>query len=345
MRYVQLDSSRAITKYFYDKPAVFLESGEQADDMWLIKNDNVYPLIEQTYSDQEHREKTEADWVYADDSVTVTYWKIQDKFPADINEMFQKYVLKEEKEWEVTDEFIYKTYDVVDKSQEEVDFFIDSRVEIAPTKDSTKFFLRPRNEWVYENGSVHKTYYGIVDDGDNTPIDDINIYLIKQNDSSKWEVDGSNIHITYEKTPMNIDDLKPLYKNSITALRQKIEAGGAEITVDDSIVKFQSDKDTQTKIAALYIQANSKKLTNDVDWKTIDGFITLTSKNIESVYLQLTDFVEKLYTNEKSLIQSGEKATSVTDIISIYKSLPGAFGVTNSIFLSSVDGDMWKNMI
>lgn len=112
MQYGRINSVTGEIEVLYRRPRAFLDSGEQVDDAWLIKNDNTYPIVDDEVDDKGYAKPAHIDhWKIESDKIVRTFYAIVDNEPK-YDPFLETLQLNPRDRWVVEGEKIYKTYQV-----------------------------------------------------------------------------------------------------------------------------------------------------------------------------------------------------------------------------------------
>jgi len=313
MRYVKIEYGR-ITELYPNRPNWKYEDGGAVTEEYLNRN-GIYALNEPHQNDRKYQEKSMADWDVQPTVATVTYYEIIDVKPVANNPITHKVELNSNDMW-VIDEIkstITKTYSIIPRSPEEIDYFIKTN----PVISEEDKFEKPVDNWEFDHvrGYVIKTYYTLVEDPDRKLFPE-ELYRVTRTDHSAWERDSSCI---YEKCNYELLDFSTAKEKMLEFLgytRWICEIGGCMWRG----YKIHTDRESQAKISGLYSILTTTDITT-FEWKTKDGFVVLAKNDAISMCLTVYSYVTKLFSKEREISIMIENATSFDELLNLHRNM------------------------
>ena len=274
------------------KPRYFFDNGQQVSESWLIENESIYPIVEETIDVDcdETWVKPESDWPIKDDHVLKTYLKIFNNIPTDCD----SYELKDQSEWTQDGDKLYKTYIKIFNNEPTYD------------KSTHKFVLKDRSNWTQDGDKLYKTWDVYTED---IPDYDSLFEYITQDPESDWYEQDGVIHKTYTVHTRDLSDIQTKMIRDLADKRWKYETGGMEFET----YKIHTDRESQSKIMAGYVASVQGTVTEDRKWKTKEGFAIFSPTQMENMGLTLNQFVQDCYDNEERILNQINNAGSVDD--------------------------------
>jgi hypothetical protein len=332
MKYVRITDDQKI-EVLLEKPKWYFDNGNQVTDEWLVENANIYKLYEKpTFDPRDFIEKDSSKWIIGLDYVEKTYYNVVNVFEPLTKSLIQKHSIDPESEWEYNDDdnTVTITHRVVERSGEDVDRIVHNSPYYNVPFDPNNSIEKPMEFWRYENGLIYKSYWSVVRDPERSTHPEL-FYNHTTTDISGWERADTTIQ---EKLMFSLKDINEC-KNSlieyVSLYRWQIETGGYNFNGNG----IHTDRESQTKITSIYVLLKNGVVTGNTMWKTMEGFVSLTTVNLENMCLSVSSFIQSLYNKESDIINSITGSTSMEELMSIYNNLKTLITVTGSIFLEN----------
>lgn len=296
MEYVRVKNNQ-VTETLNYRPHWFNDDGLPVSDQWLIENESIYRAILNGPEGTPFKIKEKEDWLVTETHVEKTFWLIDENLP-EYNPLIEKIETKEESEWVEDGEYLRKVHDVVPCSEEDAQRYVDKHGAVTPEIDRAKFLLKPLQEWSFHDNIITKTYWEIVDSPDKENYPGA-FYKCLQNESQNWIKTQTTAQKTYTYIERPIQEIVTYLKKDLEVLRWYIETEG--LLWDGK--EIHTDRESQTKILTAFIAAKEGIRTNNVKWKTKQGFVMLTPTEMQAMSMHVFDTIEQLYETEDTIIQ------------------------------------------
>lgn len=99
----------------------------------------------------------------------------------------------------------------------------------------------------------------------------------------------------------------------LAAHRFAVETAGTTVNG----IRFLTDRDSQVAIMGAMIMASSNP-SYSVNWKTPDGFVTLTASQIIAAATTIANFVQKCFNTEAQLVTNASQYADSAGIVSAF---------------------------
>lgn len=124
--------------------------------------------------------------------------------------------------------------------------------------------------------------------------------------------DAKTVTYVYTVTPKSLDDVKAERLAALAAKRYDVEVGGTML--NGSYVP--TERSARADLVGARISA-LEDVNFTLDWKTPDGFVTLTAAQIVAIADASRNHVKATFAHEKTLTQAINSATTVDDVLAI----------------------------
>lgn len=132
--------------------------------------------------------------------------------------------------------------------------------------------------------------------------------------SSVKKVDGEDYYcFVYEILNRPIDKAKQNLMDYLETVRYGYEIAG---TVTDSGTTVRTDRESQSMTSNAY-QSLTSGLISDTDWKSPEGWITVTKTELEPIALTVANHVRKCFKAEKTISDKIESAETVDELTNL----------------------------
>lgn len=313
----------AIVEVLEQKPKWFYDDGNQVDDVYLA-TENIYPVIEPSIENFEL--KNENEWVFNGTNVTQTYFTIIEP-TIEINPLLQKATLNAREQWTVNGDELTKTYTISDISAEEALEYVNNNGCNIPNIDNDKYIEKPIQEWDYTDGVITKTYLEIIEDPNRENYSDL-FYIHSLNDESQWITTETTIQKTYVYTERSVEEIKTNLIAELALLRYNIETGGFQWNA----YEIHSTRDAQATNNENNRKVKDGVITNNIKFKTINGFVSLTPSQIEDIYTVQHNFVQGCFDVEEAAEVEINGLNTFNDLINIFNDFNNKAWPSNSLF-------------
>lgn len=188
-------------KFLENAPKYYHDGGAPVSDEWLIKHENIYPLVDQNISEETDVisiiEKPIKDWIINKNNVVKSCWIVINEPIVDkYDEFYQSLDLNDESKWIKDDKYIYRTFSVSTK-------------DIETVKNDLKRELKEKRKRIETGGlryyfkQEQEKYYKIQTDTDSQLKLSKYFMLLELFEDVNWKTFDEFITLT----PENIKDL------------------------------------------------------------------------------------------------------------------------------------------
>ena len=134
-------------------------------------------------------------------------------------------------------------------------------------------------------------------------------------DSGNVEETDGRYFVVWTIGDRDLDDAKKDMKSVLAEIRYNKEIGGTE-TGGDNSVKVLTDRESQASTNSVY-NALVNDLISSTQWKTPDGWTSVTSTELLPIATALNEHVSKAFGAEQTVSASIDDATSADDLRAI----------------------------
>lgn len=133
-----------------------------------------------------------------------------------------------------------------------------------------------------------------------------------------WEFTDSAAISSYEVQPIAIDAVKSMLKEQVAAERYSREITAVDVTINDTVYKFSTNRDTRN-----VIQNALTASTSSFNWKmNRDTWVTLTNTELQAILDAITVHVQSCFDWEYSTIAAIDACTTSAELDAIVISEP-----------------------
>lgn len=124
--------------------------------------------------------------------------------------------------------------------------------------------------------------------------------------------------------PPSIDYLKTQLKEKLAKHRYSRETGGT--TTPDGI-NIKTDRSSQSMVTSVY-QSLSSELVSTADWKSPEGWITVTLSELKPIAKATVEHVERCFSTERKLCDKLDSMSAIEDLLNFNKKITDEFEST-----------------
>lgn len=330
MRYAKItDGSMDVIGY----PGWLDSSGQPLTDDVYIRDHGIYPIVEDHYGDDGYVEKDQGEWYMEATRVVVTYYTVVDNPPTvELLDTVVGMLPQELWVYDITHSTVEVRYQVRERTDEEIEQILSDYPLSNNGMDSNIYEPKPVRQWGFKGAYVEKRHYTILEDPERLTHSTI-FYDITPTDRESWVVNGDIIQESCTFTPKtDMIAMKSQLNGYVADYRWNVEVGGYMFEGNT----IATDRDSQSKILTRYIMVKEGTITEDIYWKTENGFYPLAPAKFIEMAIAVESFITEVYNKEHLLyidIQGSEHTTDTFErLYGIYNTVGDAFDVEGSVY-------------
>ena len=189
--------------------------------------------------------------------------------------------------------------------------------DISGETDVIDTITKDIDDWLIDTDNIIRTVWIVKDRAPGKY--EKSYQYIQLEDEKLWVKEKNYIYRTYVIITKSLDEVKNDLKKTLESYRYNVETGGfyfyynPESQTDH--YDIETDRNTQTKILSYSMLCDSIK---EINWKSYNKFITLTSDNITSLHISLQNFVNRCFDNELRIVTLIDKIADYDELKNIY---------------------------
>lgn len=125
-----------------------------------------------------------------------------------------------------------------------------------------------------------------------------------------WQLTNTTATSSYIVQPINIEAVKNMLKEQTAAERYRRSIADVDVTIDGTVYKFATDKDTQNTIHRALTSS-----TNSLNWKiNSDTWIVLTNTELQLILDAIVAYVQTCFDWEYAKMQEIDECSTHEDL-------------------------------
>lgn len=127
-----------------------------------------------------------------------------------------------------------------------------------------------------------------------------------------WEIQGDIAIATYETVDTELEFAKANYKDFLADKRYEKEVAGTTVTVQDQEVSINTSREGKIAFYQHYSTMNENDVVN---WKFVEGWLTLSKIEFGQVVQAITDHVQSAFDWEKEIGEQIDAEIALEDLV------------------------------